>query len=82
MLKYKPRRQVKPKNPYISSIPMCFWDELVMAPKNEWPQIVKKYNLTPEQMGAAAERIKTVEQRLKITGIDAKTCVCNPYKFA
>jgi hypothetical protein len=84
MFQYNPKGKpsFKVTNPQVSSTPLSFWDKLVMAPKNEWPQIVREFKLTPEQMIAAAERIKTVEERMNKIGVDLKSCSCNPYKFA
>lgn len=82
MFVYKPKGKPRITNPHISSIPMRFWDEIRATPKNEWPGIVRKYKLTPEQMVAAAGRIKTVEDRMEKTGTNLNSCICNPYKFA
>lgn len=83
MFRYKPKGKpsLKITNPHLTSIPSCFWDELVIVPKNEWPSIVRKYKLTPEQMVAAAENIKTVEERMKKTSFNLKSGIFNPYKI-
>jgi len=83
MFRYKPKGKpsLKITNPQLTSIPSCFWDEIVMTPKNEWPSIVRKYKLTPEQMIAAAEKIKTVDDRMKKTGFDLNFGIFNPYKL-
>ncbi len=83
MFRYKPKG--KPSfeitNPQITSIPMSFWDRIAMTSKSEWPQIVRDYKLTPEQMIAAAERIKIVEERMENAGVDLRFSAFNPYKF-
>lgn len=46
----------------ISTIPMSFWDELHMKAKSEWPEVVRKYKLTPSEIEEAATRIKKEQE--------------------
>lgn len=49
---------VKITGDIINPIPLSFWEELHMKATSEWPSVVRKYNLTPDQIERAAERIK------------------------
>jgi hypothetical protein len=45
-------------NAPISTIPMTFWNEIHMKATSEWPEVVRKYKLTPSEIEEAAARIK------------------------
>lgn len=62
-------------------IPFDFWDEIYVAPKTEWPSIVRKYNLNAEQLNYVAANRVVVFERMRKSEEGMKSWSDNASKY-
>lgn len=65
----------------IPTIPLDFWDGLYKAEKQEWPSIVRKYELNAEQLNYVAANRVAVFERMRKMDEDFKSMSANTSKY-